>query len=78
MKIDFKNFKFKGTPLHSLTAVVAALVLSVLLIMGTYALCSLPSGGDKDFASSGSDAALRAEMDKVSSELSSQNGEVAE
>ena len=79
MKIDLKNFKFKDTPLHSATAVVAALVLAFLLIWGTHALCNLPSGNDGGSYSSASDsAALKAEMDKLQNETSSQNGEVAQ
>lgn len=79
MKIDFKNFKFKDTPLHSATAVLAALALAFLLIWGTHTLCTLPKRNDVGSYSSTSDsAALKAEMDKLQNETSSQNGEVAQ
>ncbi len=66
---------FYGSLLHSVCAVLAALVLTLGIITLTHALCTLPQRDEALSSSYSDDAALRAEMEKISSDAAS---EVAE
>ncbi len=66
---------FRGSLLHSFCAVMAALVLTLGMIILIHTFCHLPASSENISSSYSDDTALRAEMEKISSDTAS---EVAE
>ena len=75
--MDKSNLKalyspFSGSLLHSLCAVMAAFVLTLGMIILIHTLCHLPAGSENISSSYSDDAALKAEMEKISSNTASE------